>query len=152
MLDMNGVEAVRRIRRVIGGGTPIIILAAYDWSDIEEEAHEIRTLADNRKANIPIIAMTANAFGGDRQHAFAAGMNGHIVKPIDMQVLFMHLNQVFGTEVGGAGCASSAVGAAVGGGATSGSWHRASFVPAADVAVGSGSRCCWRRRGGHLCR
>lgn len=38
MPDMNGVEVVRRIRRVIGGDTPIIILTAYDWSDIEEEA------------------------------------------------------------------------------------------------------------------
>lgn len=38
MPDMNGVELVRRIRGLIGEGTPIIILTAYDWSDIEEEA------------------------------------------------------------------------------------------------------------------
>ena len=40
MPDMNGIELVRRIRRVIGDMTPIIILTAYDWSDIEEEAKE----------------------------------------------------------------------------------------------------------------
>ena len=40
MPDMNGIELVRRIRRVIGDVTPIIILTAYDWSDIEEEARE----------------------------------------------------------------------------------------------------------------
>ncbi len=40
MPDMNGIELVRRIRRVIGDMTPIIILTAYDWSDIEEEARE----------------------------------------------------------------------------------------------------------------
>ncbi len=40
MPDMNGIELVRRIRRVIGDITPIIILTAYDWSDIEEEARE----------------------------------------------------------------------------------------------------------------
>ena len=40
MPDMNGIELVRRIRRVIGDLTPIIILTAYDWSDIEEEARE----------------------------------------------------------------------------------------------------------------
>ena len=38
MPDMNGIEVVRRIRGIIGEETPIIILTAYDWSDIEEEA------------------------------------------------------------------------------------------------------------------
>ena len=40
MPDLNGIEAVRRIRKVIGDDTPIIILTAYDWADIEEEAKE----------------------------------------------------------------------------------------------------------------
>ena len=40
MPDMNGIEVVRRIRKVIDQDTPIIILTAYDWSDIEEEAKE----------------------------------------------------------------------------------------------------------------
>ena len=40
MPDMNGIETVRRIRKVIEPGTPIIILTAYDWSDIEQEARE----------------------------------------------------------------------------------------------------------------
>ena len=40
MPDMNGIELVRRIRRVIGDAMPIIILTAYDWTDIEEEARE----------------------------------------------------------------------------------------------------------------
>lgn len=40
MPDMNGIETVRRIRKVIGGSKPIIILTAYDWADIEEEARE----------------------------------------------------------------------------------------------------------------
>ena len=40
MPDMNGVEVVRRIRTIIGEEKPIIILTAYDWSDIEEEARE----------------------------------------------------------------------------------------------------------------
>ena len=38
--DMNGIEVVRRIRKETGEGVPIIILTAYDWSDIEEEARE----------------------------------------------------------------------------------------------------------------
>ncbi len=40
MPDMNGIETVRRIRRVIGESKPIIILTAYDWSDVEAEARE----------------------------------------------------------------------------------------------------------------
>ena len=40
MPDMNGVECVRRIRSVVGDSKPIIILTAYDWSSIEEEARE----------------------------------------------------------------------------------------------------------------
>lgn len=190
MPDMNGIEVVRRIRKVIGDAKPIIILTAYNWSDIEEEAREagvtafcakpifmselrevltkpfrlpvlnkkqerlnhfegkkillvednklnreivteilqnvgfeiddgdiavskmkyakrnqydlilmdiqtqrmdgyvatreIRTLPDSQIANIPIIAMTANAFEEDKKAALEAGMNGHIAKPIDI--------------------------------------------------------------------
>ena len=47
---------------------------------------EIRTL-NNKKANIPIVAMTANAFEEDRKKAFDAGMDGHIAKPIDIEKL-----------------------------------------------------------------
>ena len=198
--DMNGIEIVRQIRRVIGDSCPIIILTAYDWADIEDEARaagvtafcekplflselrrvlaepfrvetahkptlpaeaglrgkrillvednvlnreiaqeilqengllvdtaedgvaavrkmeqaapgqydlilmdiqmprmdgyeatrKIRAMADAQKANIPIFAMTANAFEEDRQNALKAGMNGHIAKPLDIQ----HLLQV----------------------------------------------------------
>ena len=203
MPDMNGIETVRRIRKVIEPGTPIIILTAYDWADIEDEARqagvtafvskplfmselrdalthkvvsgrqpllpkhgdytgkkvllvednelnreiataileeaglkvdavedgtdavarmneaaedeydlilmdiqmpkmdgytatrEIRTLSSNKKANIPIVAMTANAFEEDRQKAFKAGMNAHIAKPIDVNILMGTLDNVF---------------------------------------------------------
>ena len=209
MPDMNGIETVRRIRKVIGNGTPIIILTAYDWTDIVEEAkeagvtafiskplflselravlteqtvgskaksepevktkhkhvgkkillvednelnreiatalledagfivdsvedgtdavermneadesmydlilmdiqmpkmdgytatREIRTLRNNKKANIPIVAMTANAFEEDKQKAFKAGMNAHIAKPINMNVILYTLDQIFDNE------------------------------------------------------
>ena len=205
MPDMNGIETIRRIRRVIKESVPIIVLTAYDWSDFEKEAREagatafvakplfmselrsvltkpvqmeepadekdqqvfdysgkhillvednelnrelalailsetgmqidcaedgieavniineapedqydlvlmdiqmprmdgytatreIRTLPNNKKANIPIVAMTANAFDEDRKRAFECGMNGHIVKPIDMKEIAKTLNQIF---------------------------------------------------------
>ena len=55
---------------------------------------EIRTLSSNKKANIPIVAMTANAFEEDRQKAFKAGMNAHIAKPIDVNILMGTLDKV----------------------------------------------------------
>ena len=204
MPDMNGIEVVRRIRTIIGDGKPIIILTAYDWSDIEEEARkagvtafcskpiflselrevlespfavkegkeesaeeapsfegkkillvedneinqeialeilgeagfvmdvaddgavaverikeaepgrydlilmdiqmpimngyeaarQIRAMKDSAYVNIPIIAMTANAFDEDRKEAFNAGMNGHIAKPIDTEKLFELLKEI----------------------------------------------------------
>ncbi len=206
MPDMNGIETVRRIRAVVGDETPIIILTAYDWADIEQEAkeagvtafvekpifmselrrvltkpmeikeetsqqterenrysgkkvllvednelnreiatalleeigiivdsvedgtdavermneveddrydlifmdiqmpkmdgymttREIRTLKNNKKANIPIVAMTANAFEEDKKKAFKAGMNAHVAKPIDIKTILSVFDQVFG--------------------------------------------------------
>ncbi len=203
MPDMNGIEVVRRIRGMIGDEAPIIILTAYDWSDIEEEARkagvtafcskpifmselreilespfaiqgmssedqrvlsfegrkillvednelnqeiaveilqetgfimdvaddgavavekikesepgrydlilmdiqmpilngyeatkQIRALNKPGVSDIPIIAMTANAFDEDKKAAFAAGMNGHIAKPIDIPKLMELLTEI----------------------------------------------------------
>ncbi len=48
---------------------------------------EIRALPRNDVKTLPIIAMTANAFADDRQKTKAAGMNGHLAKPLDMEQL-----------------------------------------------------------------
>ena len=48
---------------------------------------EFRNSSHPLAKKIPILAMTANAFSEDVQNAFNAGMNAHIVKPVDMKVL-----------------------------------------------------------------
>ena len=55
---------------------------------------EIRTLSDSRKANIPIIAMTANAFEEDKRLAFESGMNGFVSKPINIDGLMRTLTNI----------------------------------------------------------
>ncbi len=203
--DMNGIEVTRRIRKEMGDEVPIILLTAYDWKDIEEEAKEagisafcskplflselrrclhsiveaeeaqlaqgdqkpafqhtgrillaedneinqeiaaailgdagftteiagngqiavdmlrnsapgyyklvlmdvqmpvmdgyeatkeIRNLENKEHASIPILAMTANAFEEDRQQAMQCGMNGHLAKPIDVEMLFKTMDKV----------------------------------------------------------
>ena len=47
----------------------------------------IRKMKDMKKARIPIIAMTANAFAEDRQKVLSVGMNDHVAKPVDMSIL-----------------------------------------------------------------
>lgn len=55
---------------------------------------KIRKLPEKDKANIPIIAITANAFDEDKKNAFDAGMNGHIAKPIKVDEVFGQLKNV----------------------------------------------------------
>lgn len=206
--DMNGVEVTRRIRQETGKDVPIIVLTAYDWADIEEEARDagvtafcskplflselygclnsivhtdkasktimetkeglytgrillaedndlnqeiameilgeagfsvevaengsiavdmlknsepgyyqlvltdiqmpvmngydaakaIRRLDNEELASIPIFAMTANAFEEDKQEALRCGMDGHIAKPIDIEVLIKTLDEVLKSQ------------------------------------------------------
>jgi CheY-like chemotaxis protein len=58
----------------------------------------IRSFEDEKLACIPIIAMTANAFEEDKQKAQEAGMNAHIAKPIDQDILLDTLIQIMQTD------------------------------------------------------
>lgn len=84
----DGVECVDMLEKAANGTYQLILM------DIQmpvmngyDAAKKIRRMEDPQKANIPIIAMTANAFSEDRQVALDAGMNDHIAKPINMNVL-----------------------------------------------------------------
>jgi CheY-like chemotaxis protein len=60
-----------------------------------EATKAIRELSDPAKADIPIIAMTANAFEEDKRDALKAGMDGHLAKPVDVHALYKTLMGVF---------------------------------------------------------
>ena len=59
-------------------------------------AQAIRALPDQRRAGVPILAMTANAFQEDIHRAEEAGMNGHIAKPLDIPSMMATLRQATG--------------------------------------------------------
>ena len=73
----------------MSSGTYDLILMDIQMPNMDgyQAAQRIRHLNDKTRAEIPIIAMTANAFAEDRKRAFDAGMNGHIAKPIDIEKL-----------------------------------------------------------------
>ena len=210
MPDMDGIEAARQIRAKVGGDVPILLISAYDWSDLEEAAKEagvngfiskplfrstlyvklnemlgnenvlgnqddegadlagmrilvaednevnweiismllqmqgiaveraengqlavermararkgdfnlifmdiqmpvmngidatkaIRRLEDPWASRIPIIAMTADAFSENVSECLAAGMNGHIAKPIDMKLVLKEIRRIKEEEKG----------------------------------------------------
>ena len=59
-----------------------------------EAAEAIRALDDEKRASVPIVAMTANAFAEDVQAALDAGMNAHVSKPIDVPGMLATLREV----------------------------------------------------------
>ena len=84
----DGVECVDMLEKAANGTYRLILM------DIQmpvmngyDAAKKIRRMDDPQKADIPIIAMTANAFSEDKQAALDAGMNDHLSKPINMSIL-----------------------------------------------------------------
>ena len=91
----DGIQCVNRIEKMPAGTYDMILM------DIQmpkmngyKATQAIRNLPDENKARIPIVAMTANAFEEDKRDAFAAGMNGHIAKPIQVDKLLAMLSEV----------------------------------------------------------
>ena len=84
----DGIQCVDKVEQM-SSGTYDLILMDIQMPNMDgyQAARCIRHLNDKKKAEIPIIAMTANAFAEDRKRAFDAGMDGHIAKPIDIEKL-----------------------------------------------------------------
>ncbi len=82
----DGIQCVARMEQKTAGTYDLILMdIQMPNMDGYKATETIRRLTDKKKAGIPIIAMTANAFEEDRKKAFEKGMNGHIAKPIDAE-------------------------------------------------------------------
>ena len=91
----DGIQCVNRIMEMPVGTYDMILMdIQMPKMDGYKATRAIRNLPDRDKACIPIIAMTANAFVEDKRDAIAAGMNGHIAKPIPVDKLLSMLAEV----------------------------------------------------------
>ncbi len=84
----DGVECVDMLEKAANGTYQLILMdVQMPVMNGYDATKKIRRMDDPQKANIPIVAMTANAFSEDKQVALDAGMNDHIAKPINMSIL-----------------------------------------------------------------
>ena len=91
----DGVQCVNRIMEMPAGTYDMILMdIQMPQMDGYTATRVIRNLPDQEKACIPILAMTANAFEEDKREAAAAGMNGHIAKPIQVEQLLSTLAEI----------------------------------------------------------
>ena len=91
----DGIQCVNKITKMPVGTYDMILMdIQMPRMDGYKATQAIRHLPDKDKACIPIVAMTANAFEEDKRDAVAAGMNGHIAKPIQIDKLLSMLAEV----------------------------------------------------------
>ena len=98
----DGAEAEEKVRNSLDAPYDLVLMdIQMPVMDGIEATKAIRAMADPRLARLPIVAMTANAFEEDRQRVLSAGMNGHLGKPIDVDKLFITLQNILGSEQSG---------------------------------------------------
>lgn len=91
----DGEKAVNALRNMSEGQFDLVLMdVQMPILDGYTATREIRTLPNPEAANIPIIAMTANAFEEDRKRAFESGMSGFLTKPIVIEDLFKQLQTI----------------------------------------------------------
>ncbi len=92
---VNGQAALEKVATAAPGQYALVLMdIQMPVMDGYEATRRIRALPDPAKAQIPIVAMTANAFAEDRENALAAGMNEHIAKPFDIHTLLWKLAEI----------------------------------------------------------
>lgn len=91
----DGVECVDMLLKAEEGYYDLVLMdIQMPNMDGYNAARTIREFVDEKKASIPILAMTANAFKEDRDKAADAGMDGHIAKPLDAVKMFRTIAEV----------------------------------------------------------
>ena len=91
VLAENGVQSLKIMEKI----KPNLILLDVAMPEMDGyEATKLIRHLDDARADIPIVAMTANAFEEDRQKALESGMNAHVSKPVDMNMLFKVMAQI----------------------------------------------------------
>ncbi|MBP5588183.1 MAG: response regulator [Treponema sp.] len=84
----SGKEAIEKVEHCNDDVYDLILMdIQMPEMDGYEVTKKIRSLSNKKLADIPIVAMTANAFEEDRQLSLKAGMNDHIAKPLNIQKL-----------------------------------------------------------------
>ena len=92
---VNGKEAVEKISQSHVGEYSIVLMdIQMPIMDGYEATKQIRSLSERALANVPIIAMTANAFAEEKKNALSCGMNAHVSKPIDVNMLFKTMENI----------------------------------------------------------
>lgn len=93
----DGIQCVSRIEQESADSYELILMdIQMPGMDGYKATEAIRRLPDKAKANIPIVAMTANAFEEDKKMALSKGMNAHIAKPIDVEKVEKILLSILG--------------------------------------------------------
>lgn len=96
---VNGKIALEMVSQAEPGTYEVVLMdIQMPVMDGYEAARQIRSLSNMAQANVPIVAMTANAFEEEKRKALASGMNGHISKPIEVAVLFETIKQIIKTN------------------------------------------------------
>lgn len=96
----NGIEAVKKLESMPADYFDLIFMdIRMPKMDGYKAANEIRNSSRKDIRNIPIIAMTANAFADDIMRSRAAGMNDHIVKPLKMNLIFQTMEKWLSNKV-----------------------------------------------------
>ena len=95
----DGAEAVEKVRGSSADPYDLVLMdIQMPVMDGFEATKVIRAMEIPCLASLPIVAMTANAFEEDRQRVLAAGMNGHLGKPIDVDKLFSTLQNILSSR------------------------------------------------------